>query len=105
MIAIRDALVDQKVVIAVEIQPGEANTPRDNRGIVLTLGIPNERVKIKTGTFGQLQQLIDVAWSEYGEIVTANETAVANSEPEEIGSAAPEATVSQSGSYYSDDDF
>jgi hypothetical protein len=104
MIAIRDALVDKRVVIAVEIQPGEANTPRDNRGIVLTLGIPNERVKIKTGTFGQLHQLIDVAWSEYGEIVTANQTAV-TTEPEEIGSAAPEATVSQSGSYYSDDDF
>jgi len=104
MIAIRDALADKKVVITAVIRQGDENTPRDSRDVVVTVGIPDERVVIKAGKFGQLHHLIDVAWSEYGEIVTANETAVAT-EPEEIGSAAPEATVSQSGSYYSDDDF
>lgn len=105
MIAIKDALADKKVVVTAVIREGDENTPRDNRDVVVTVGIPDERVVIKAGKFGQLHQLIDVAWSEYGEIVTANETAVINSEPEEIGSAAPERTVSQSGSYYSDDDF
>lgn len=105
MIAIRDALADKKVVVTAVIRQGDENTPRDSRDVVVTVGIPDERVVIKAGKFGQLHQLIDTAWSEYGEIVTANETAVANSEPEEIGSAAPEGTVSQSGSYYSDDDF
>lgn len=105
MIAIRDALADKKVVVTAVFQPGSAETPRDNREIVLTVGIPDERVVIKVGTFGQIMGLINAAWSEYGEIVTANQTAVAITEPEEIGSAAPEATVSQSSSYYSDDDF
>jgi hypothetical protein len=104
MIAIRDALADKKVVVTAVIRQGDENTPRDSRDVVVTVGIPDERVVIKAGKFGQLHHLIDVAWSEYGEIVTANQTAV-TTEPEEIGSAAPEATVSQSGSYYSDDDF
>lgn len=102
MITIRDALAQKRVVIAVEIQPGEENKPRDNRSIVLTLGIPNERVKIKTGTFGQLHQLIASAWSEYGELVTAAETAVATSEPVEIGTAVPDDDAAD---LYSDDDF
>ncbi|MCC6602091.1 MAG: hypothetical protein IT327_02715 [Anaerolineae bacterium] len=105
MIAIRDALADKKVVVTAVIRQGDENTPRDSRDVVVTVGIPDERVVIKAGKFGQLHHLIDVAWSEYGEIVTANQTAVATTEPEEIGSAAPEATVSQSSSYYSDDDF
>lgn len=104
MIAIRDALANKKVVVTAVIRQGDENTPRDSRDVVVTVGIPDERVVIKAGKFGQLHHLIDVAWSEYGEIVMANETTVAT-EPEEIGSAAPEATVSQSGSYYSDDDF
>lgn len=104
MIAIRDALANKKVVVTAVIRPGDENAPRDSRDVVVTVGIPDERVVIKAGKFGDLHRLIDMAWSAYGEMVTAAETAVA-AEPEEIGSAAPEATVSQSGSYYSDDDF
>lgn len=105
MIAIRDALANKQVVVTAVIRQGDENTPRDNRDVVVTVGIPDERVVIKAGKFGQLHQLIDAAWSEYGEIVTAGETAVVTAEPEEIGSAAPEATASQPSSYYSDDDF
>lgn len=103
MITIRDALAEKKVVVTAVIQPGAAETPRDTRDVVVTVGIPDERVVIRTGQFGQLHHLIASAWSAYGEMVTAGETAVAANEPEEIGSAAPDEDAA--GSIYSDDDF
>lgn len=103
MITIRDALAKKKVVVTAVIQPGEAETPRDKREVIVTVGIPDERVVIKVGQFGQLHQLIGSAWSAYGEMVTAVETAVSTSELEEIGSAAPDEGAAQS--IYSDDDF
>lgn len=103
MITIRDALETKTVLVTAVIQPGEAEMPRDKRGVVVTVGIPDERVVFKVGQFGQLHQLIASAWSEYGEIVMAGQTAVATNEPEEIGSAAPDEGAA--GSIYSDDDF
>lgn len=102
MITIRDALAEKKVVVTAVIQPGLADTPRDKREIVLTVGIPDERVVIKTGQFSQLHQLITAAWSEYGEIVMAETAVIA--EPEEIGSAAPD-DEETAVSIYNDDDF
>lgn len=102
MITIRDALAGKEVLVTAVIQPGEAETPRDKRDVVVTVGIPDERVVIRVGQFGQLHQLIASAWSAYGEMVTTAVSAVAASEPEEIGSAAPDEDATD---YYSDDDF
>lgn len=106
MIAIRDALAKKKVVVTAHIEPGESGTTRDQRSVIVTVGIADERLVIKTGKFGQLLELIDAAWSEYGEIVSAAETAVstpAEEEPTDIGSAAPDDETTED--FYSDDYF
>ena len=58
-------VLDQRLaLITVTVMPG---APRATRTVVVTVGLPEEKVVMRSGQFGDLSKLIDEAWGSYTE--------------------------------------
>ena len=98
-VKIVDRLEETAVVINIRVLPGKPNQGRDERELVLTLGIPEKETLFRSGTMSQLDALINDAWTAYA-TVAMQETAVSQ-QGEVLGSAQAEPAEFT----YSDDDF
>lgn len=96
-VRIEDALAKEDVVITVLVQPAEV---REERPCLVSVGIADKRVVMRTGKFGQLGTLIDQAWAEYAAVV------VDTAEPELEVIAEGEVGEGDTAVFaYSDEDF
>jgi hypothetical protein len=64
VLEVPDPLADQEVTIVVRVQAD--SDQRDERTILVTVGLPNQAPVLVTGRFGELLGLIDQAWVRYG---------------------------------------
>lgn len=99
-VLIEDVLEKEAVVITMLVQPGERG--RDERSVLVTVGIADKQVVMRTGTFAQMTQLVNAAWAEYAQVVTDDVL-----EPESETGVIAEAEVGADTTEfaYSDDDF
>jgi hypothetical protein len=63
-LTINDPLFGQEVTIVVTLPAGDR--PRDERPILVSLGVTGQLPIIKTGTFADAPTLIDEAWTALG---------------------------------------
>jgi hypothetical protein len=63
-LSVTDPLFDQEVTIIVTLAASELS--RDDRPVMVSVGVAEQLPVIKTGTFGELSTLIDVAWTTFG---------------------------------------
>ena len=77
-LTVDDPLAGQEVTVVVTLPAGDG--PRDERPILVSLGIAGQPPIIKTGTFGDAPALINEAWTAFG--VRAQVAGAAPAEPE-----------------------
>lgn len=94
-LSVRNILDEQEALITVTILPGDSG--RAQRPVVVTVGIAEKKVIMRSGLYADMPQLIDAAWGAYaqfeveaasmpiGDEGVLDETAV--TEPEETQSA------------------
>jgi hypothetical protein len=100
-LTVSDPLVGQEVTIVVTLSAGDR--PRDERPILVSLGVTGQPPIIKTGLFADAPSLIDEAWNAFGvraqvasaiptepEIVAVDEELVATAAADEQAPALPE---------------
>lgn len=101
-LTIVDSLANKPVLIAIQVIPHDG--PRDERPILMTVGVPEEQALILTGNLGQLKELLDEGWASYAQAVLSQQEAESDvGEP--IGTVATESDDDDMPSLYSDDDF
>jgi len=67
-------VLDQRLaLITVTVMPG---APRATRTVVVTVGLPEEKVVMRSGQFGDLSKLIDEAWGSYTEFAVGTQSPV-----------------------------
>lgn len=76
-LTVNDPLAGQEVTIVVTLSAGDR--PRDERPILVSLGVTGHLPIIKTGTFADAPSLIDEAWTAFG--VRAQVAGVAPTKP------------------------
>lgn len=84
-------LDSKEALITVTVLTGE--TSRELRPIVVTVGIPEKQVTMKSGTFGQMEQLINQAWYEYAQLQVATAVTAPASAIEELDDTPVETAV------------
>lgn len=99
-ILVVDRLHDTEVVATLAILPAKPDQTRDERKVVLTLGIPDKEVVMRSGTLADVQTLLDDAWTAYAQVATVSD----ESDGEDLASIPAEPAASGS-DFYSDDDF
>lgn len=77
-LTVDDPLASQEVTIVVTLPAGDA--PRDERPVLVSLGVAGQLPTVKTGTFADALDLINEAWTAFG--VRAQVAGAAPSEPE-----------------------
>ncbi len=77
-LTVDDPLTGQEVTIVVTLPAGDG--PRDDRPVLVSLGISGQLPIIKTGTFADAPALIHEAWTAFG--VRAQVAGAAPAEPE-----------------------
>lgn len=88
--AMTDELAHTDVIITALVAKQE-DVAREARPVVVTVGIADEKVVMKSGRYADLLRLIDEAWAEYAQVVIPQ----LEGEAEVIGSAAAEETESE----------
>ena len=63
-LTVKDPLTDQAVIINIQVSADNKN--RDERSVLVTAGISGQVPIMLSGHYGQLNQLIDQAWREFG---------------------------------------
>lgn len=84
-------LDSKEALITVTVLTGE--TSRELRPIVVTVGIPEKQVTMKSGTFGQMEQLINQAWYEYAQLQVATAVPAPAANVEELDDTPVETAV------------
>lgn len=64
-LTVKDPLTDKTVII--NIQVNADNKSRDGRSVLVTAGISGKVPVMLAGRYGQLNQLIEQAWREFGQ--------------------------------------
>jgi len=72
-LTIEDPLDEQAVTIIVTLPASEEL--KDERKVLVSIGVANQMPVIKTGAFGNLTALIDEGWKAYGVQAEANKAA------------------------------
>ena len=75
---VTDPLVGQEVSILVTVaagEDGEVCLPRDERPSLLSVGVAGQMPITRSGTFGDMQDLIHEAWTAFGVREQVNEQA------------------------------
>ena len=62
-LSVRNILDEQEALITVTVFPGDS--VRSQRPVVVTVGIADKQVVMKSGTYEDIPQLIDAAWGAY----------------------------------------
>ena len=63
-LTVTDPLAEQEVTILITLP--SSDQPRDERPVLMSVGVSEQLPVIKNGLFGKLAALIDAAWAEYG---------------------------------------
>jgi hypothetical protein len=69
---VTNVLDQREALITITVLPG---APRAARPVVVTVGVPEERVAMRAGQFGQIARLIDEAWGSYTEFAVGDAAA------------------------------
>ena len=65
-LTLTDPLAKAPVHITITVQPASEDQPKENRAILLSLGVAGELPVQKQGSLAQLPELIDAAWLAFG---------------------------------------
>lgn len=71
-VSVSNVLDQRLALITVTVLPG---APRATRPVVVTVGLPEEKVVMRSGQFGDLSKLVDEAWGSYTEIAVGGAAA------------------------------
>ena len=63
-LTVNDPLAGQEVTIIITLAPGEQ--PREERPVLVSVGLAEQLPVISTGTFGKIPALINEAWTAFG---------------------------------------
>lgn len=63
-LTVEDPLAGQEVTIVITLAAGEQ--PRDERPVLVSVGVTGQPPVTKSGTFGQTAMLINQAWTAFG---------------------------------------
>ena len=64
-LAVSDPLTDKTVIINIQVN-ADNSKPRGQRPVLVTAGISGKAPIMLSGNYGQLNQLIEQAWKEFG---------------------------------------
>ncbi len=63
-LTVQDPLSDKEIIINIQIQPDSEQ--RDQRTALVTIGLSGKAPVMLSGQFGQLNDLVNQAWREFG---------------------------------------
>ena len=86
-LTVNDPLAEQEVSIIVTLTANEQ--PRDQRPVMISVGVAKQMPVIKSGTFGEMLTLIDEAWTAFGVRTEAARSEVETVMEEHVVATAP----------------
>ncbi len=100
---VRNVLDEQEALITITVLAGDNG--RSQRSVVVTVGIPEKQVVMRSGTFEQIPQIIDAAWGDYAQFEVGT-TAVPTGDDAVLDeTAVSPAEETQASFVYNDDAF
>ena len=83
LLTAQDPLSDETVIINIQVEPNASRSSvrrkrRDQRTVLVTVGISGQVPIMVSGPFGQLNELINQAWRSFGERTNTINTTIAS---------------------------